>query len=172
LVTAIIGGTLALALAGCSSGPAAHSSSGSTTTSTSAPAAPKSPTTTPTTGGAQNLPVTDAIRSQLVQAGAALNHLSSSDYTGLRAGSTFYAYDPATSTYWAAAAMDPSSASMAAQVASQDDGSYLLFTQPTGGGWTAQNDGLGGIDGTPCPAIPASVVAAWDWLPGSCKPPT
>lgn len=116
--------------------------------------------------------MTAAVRTQLVAAGAALNNLTPSAYTGLVAGTTYYAYDSATSTYWAGAGLVPSPSSYSAQVANQDDGSYLLYSQPAGGAWTAVADGLGGIGGTPCPAVPAAVVAAWGWTAGTCRPPS
>jgi hypothetical protein len=57
-------------------------------------------------------------------------------------------------------------------VSSQDDGAYLLFTGASPTSWTPVNDGLGGVGGTPCPlAIPAGVLAAWNWAAGSCRPP-
>ena len=84
-----------------------------------------------------NQPVTDQLRAQLVAAGAALNSIPVAEYTGLAPGLTYYAYDSATQTYWAAARLvpaptsDPSNPSRA-QVASQDEGSYYLFRQPRG----------------------------------------
>jgi hypothetical protein len=128
-------------------------------------------TTTTQTPAARNLAVTDAVRESLLEAGAASHDLPVSDYIGLDPGTTYYAYDSATQTYWAAAGLDPSPTSTQGQVSTQDDGSYLLFTRGTKGAWMAQDDGLGGIGGTECPAIPAAVVAAWNWAPGTCRPP-
>jgi hypothetical protein len=118
--------------------------------------------------------VTAAVRSQLVAAGAALNNLPASDYTGLRPGETYYAYDAATRTYWAGAALSPSPSSTPAQVAAQDDGAYLLFEQPQGGSWKASDVGLAGTpEGTACPvAVPAGILSLWGWNPGSCRPST
>jgi len=116
--------------------------------------------------------VTGAVRQSLLAAGAASHHLTPSDYTGLRAGETFYGYDPSTSTYWAAAALDPSPTSVQAQVSSQDDGSYLLFEMATGGSWTVYDDGLAGVGGTRCPVtVPPALVALWGWPAGACTPP-
>jgi hypothetical protein len=144
------------------------------TTAASATSAPTTTaaasTTTASTAPAVNLTVTDDLRAQLVAAGASLDGLSSSDYVGLQPGVTYYAFDPATQTYWAAGGLDPSPSSMEAQVAAQDDGSYLLFSEPAGGAWTAEDDGLGGVGGTPCPAVPAAVVAVWGWSAGTCRP--
>src|SRR5262249_19336557 len=51
------------------------------------------------------LPVTDDVRAQLLQAGATLTAHPASEYTGLEPGKTYYAYDPNSDTYWAAAAL-------------------------------------------------------------------
>jgi hypothetical protein len=152
---------LSVVLAGCSSGspqarsttPAAGSASSASASTTTAP-----PTTT--TLVTQNIVVTDAVRAALVQAGATLKGLAVSDFTGLAPGMTYYAYDATTATYWAGARLVPSSSSLPAQVSSQDDGAYLLFSMPAGGVWTAVNDGLGGRPGSACPApVPAAILA-------------
>jgi len=173
-IGAVLGG-LGL-LCGCSSSGTKTSAvtTSSTSRQTSSASSPSGrPTTTAgtTTPVAQNVPVTDAVRQSLLEAGAALNKLPVSDYLGLAPGRTYYAYDSVTQTYWAGAALNPSPSSQQAQVAAQDDGSYLLFTRRANGGWTAQDDGLGGTGGTPCPAIPAAVVAVWNWASGTCRPP-
>jgi hypothetical protein len=175
-----------LAAAGCSNSPAAqHGTTTSTTAPTgttadtdTVPANAGSNTTTSTTAsssGAVNQPVTDQLRAQLVAAGAALNNIPVAQYTGLAPGLTYYAYDGATQTYWAAARLvpaptsDPSNPSQA-QVASQDDGSYYLFRQPRGGSWTAYAVGASG-PGTSCPTTPpAGVATVWGWPAGSCRP--
>jgi hypothetical protein len=109
-------------------------------------------------------------------AGAAVNNIPVSEYTGLAPGLTYYALDRATETYWAGARLvpapssDPSSATRA-QVASQDDGSYYIFRQPLGGNWTAYATGASGPD-TPCSiTVPAAVVQVWGWPAGSCRAP-
>jgi len=131
-----------------------------------------SPTTSvPTT---QDLVVTAAIRAQLVAAGAGLNSLVSSDYTGLRPGETYYAFDAATQTYLAGAALAPSPSSMPAQVAAQDDGAYLLFERLQGGAWKVYAVGLAGTpEGSACPVtVPAAVLSLWGWPEGGCRPST
>ena len=121
---------------------------------------------------ASNLVVTDQIRAQLVAAGAALNSIPASEYTGLRPGGTFYAYDPATRTDWAGAALVASPSSQRAQVSTQDDGAYLLFERPQGGSWIAHDVGLAGVEGSSCPIqVPASITELWGWNTGSCRPP-
>ncbi len=179
--------TASLALAACSSGPARPSSATTTgvprsTTSTTTASTTSAPSTTTTTTGpgastttaatAQNLAVTAGLRTQLLAVAAAMNNVPVSGYTGLAPGETYYAYDPTTATYWAGAALVPSSSSTPAQVSVQDDGSYILFSRSGTGPWTAQSVGATGEGGTTCPvAIPPSVVALWGWPAGTCKPP-
>jgi len=155
-------GTAIAGTSGAASAPAGGPT-GSPTASPSRSAAPPAPSP-------QNLLVDDALRAQLVAAGAKLNGLAPSDYNGLVHGLTYYAYDPVTLTYWAGARLDP--LSYQAQVASQDDGAYLLFSRPKNGSWTAIPVGMaGGPEGGPCPtALPAAVVKVWGWPPGTCHP--
>ncbi len=167
-----------LVIAGCSSPSSSGQSSSTTSTSASSTTAstrPASTTTTTRTAETANVPVTDQIRSQLVAAGAALNKIPVSEYTGLAPGLTYYAFDASSNTYWAGARLVPAPSSdpanpTRAQVASQDEGSYYIFTQPKGGGWTVYAAGNVGPS-TPCPvAVPASVLAVWGWPSGSCRP--
>jgi len=131
------------------------------------------PATTSTTAPApaQNLTVTASIRAQLLAAGAQSHGLQASDYTGLRPGETYYAYDPSTTTYWAAAGLMPSASSLPAQVSSQDDGAYLLYQRPAGGAWKVFDIGLAGVGGTPCSVVaPPAIVALWGWPAPGCRP--
>jgi len=181
-VAVVVAGAAAVGaatLGGCSSpGPgvprAAATGPGSTTTAATGPTSTgaSSPAPSTTIAGVRNLPVTSGLRTLLVGAGAALNHLPASAYTGLVPGTTYYACDQASATCWAAAGLVPSASSVQAQVSTQDDGSYLFFTSTGSGAWIAVADGLGGIGGTACPAIPPAVVAAWGWAPGTCRPPS
>lgn len=171
LVSMVLAGAVALtACSGSSPKPSALSS----TTSIPASSVPSTGSTTTAAPTTSNLVVTNDIRSQLVAAGAALNSLSPSDYTGLRPGETYYAYDSATQTYWAGAGLLPSSTSTPAQVASQDDGAYLLFERTQGGTWQAHDVGLAGTpEGSTCPlVVPSSILTLWGWPPGSCRPAT
>jgi hypothetical protein len=174
----VVCGILGVGLAACGGSTARGASSTTTSTAITTSAPPGSASTsvvatTAPSSGTRNLVVTDDIRSQLVAAGAQLNSLSANDYTGLRAGETFYAYDRATQTYWAGAGLDPSSSSTRAQIAAQDDGAYLLFERPASGAWKAYAVGLAGTEGATCPVqVPAAVLQLWDWAPGSCRPRT
>ena len=145
-----------------------------TATSATAPAS-ATPTATsspsPSATGAENLVLTSSIRGQLVAAAAKLNGLPASAYLGLVQGESYYGFDPATNTYWAGGALDPSPSSQRAQVSVQDDGGYYVFRKPVGGSWTASAEGLAGIEGTKCSVdIPPALVALWHWSPGACHP--
>jgi hypothetical protein len=164
-----------LALAGCNAHHDASQPAVTTTTPVPSTSAiqPSASSPSPTPSGPQNLLVTDDVRAQLVVAGAAMNSLSPADYVGLVPGETFYAYDPTLKTYWAGAALQPSTSSMQAQVASQDDGSYVLFNKVAGGTWIARPVGLTGTaEGAPCPlTVPAGILKLWGWPAGSCRAP-
>jgi hypothetical protein len=183
-ITLAVLATGVMVLAGCTSGssgappaPAGSSAAASTTPSASSSPSPTPTVTTtvtvsPAAAGAQNRVATPAVKQQLVAAGAFLHGLPTSDFTGLAPGETYYAFDAATSTYWAGAGLVPSTSSQPAQVSVQDDGSYLLFTRATGRSWVAFNVGEAGIEGATCPANPPkSVLKVWGWKPGTCRPP-
>jgi len=159
-----------LTAAGCSGSP--QSTTG--TTSTTSASAQGSPTTSagPT---AVNLTVTDAVRQQLVAALAATIDVPPSEYTGFSPGLTYYALDKATGIHWAAAkpvpapSTDPNSPTRA-QVSSQDEGSYDVFSQPAGGSWTVYATGNAGQGASCGVTIPPQVLRVWGWAPGSCRP--
>ena len=167
-----------VAVAGCSSRSVVGGPGSTATTDASAPtsgSSGSSPTTSGSPAPAVDLPVTDAVRAQLVASAASLNSIPVAEFSGLASGLTYYGLDKLTNIHWAAARLvaapssDPSSPTRA-QVSTQDDGSYYLFQQPQGGSWTAYADGNVG-PATPCPVtVPPAVVAAWGWPAGSCRP--
>jgi len=122
---------------------------------------------------AKNLVLTGPVIVELVDADAAFKRLPPTDFIGLR--QAYFAYDTASSTYWAAAQVVPSSSAHQAQVASQDDGAYTVFHEPPHAAWVAADDGMAGAEGTSCAAyhvsIPAAVLAVWYWAAGHCTPP-
>jgi hypothetical protein len=81
-----------------------------------------------------NLPVTDDVRAQLLEAGAGLTGQPASQYSGLEPGKTYYAYDPDNDTYWAAAALSGPK-TFQAGVMLQDANSYMIFRKTSGGTW-------------------------------------
>jgi hypothetical protein len=155
----------ALWLAACSNS-ASPTSANATQAATISPSSPS-----PSATGAENQVLTNSIRAQLVAAAAKLNGLPASAYLGLVQGESYYGFDPATNTYWAGGALDPSPSSQRAQVSVQDDGGYYVFRKPVGGSWTASAEGLAGIEGAKCSVdIPSALVALWHWSPGACHP--
>lgn len=131
------------------------------------------PSSTPT--AATNLTVNNQIRAELVLAGAKARGLKASDFTSLQAGMTYYAYDPATQTYWAGGDLVPSPHSYRAQVSSQDDGSYTLFRRSAFGAWVATDSGMAGPNsgqaaGTCSVVPPPSILRLWGWPAKSCHP--
>jgi hypothetical protein len=127
-------------------------------------------------GGAQavtNLVIPGPVVVELVDADALFKHLPPDDFIGVR--DAYYAYDRATTTYWAAGQTVPSLSAYRALVASQDDGSYTVFHKPAHGAWVAVDDGMAAAPGTGCGAyhvsVPAGVLAVWHWGPGHCTPP-
>lgn len=177
-----IGAVAAAALAACgsaspSAAPPASSSTGAASAGSTTQTMSSSPTPTPVSAStaAANLAVSDQIRTDLITAGAKARGLQASDFTSLRAGMTYYAYDPVTKTYWAGGELVPSPHSYRAQVSSQDDGAYTLFTRSAYGDWTAMDEGMAGPNSAPgnagCRiAPPPSVLSLWGWPAKSCHP--
>jgi hypothetical protein len=164
-----------IAVTGCSASPAASSGVAadgqpSTSPAATAPSTPPagqssapapSASASPTdSGGIQNLVVSSAVRSQLTAAYLTMRQIPASDVSGTQPNGVYYAYDPATNTYWALAEFDISpKAPMDVLVNSQDGGSEGMYTKIGSGPWQVQRGGIG-----PCVDIqffPKPVLAAW-----------
>src|SRR5271169_4061773 len=93
----VVGGVLAgaLALAACSGTSATPGTSGSTAAASSTTSSTVAPPTT-----AVNVPVTDAVRSELVSVGSALDNIPASEFSGLAPGLTYYGLDRSTGVHW------------------------------------------------------------------------
>jgi hypothetical protein len=161
-VSAVLAG--AVCLTACSS-PASQPPAASTAPATATPPATAASAAPPESAAA------NPVRAQLVAAAARLNGLPASAYLGLVKGESYYGFDPATSTYWAGGALDPSPSSQRAQVSVQDDGGYYIFEEPAGGSWTASAEGMAGIEGAACSVhVPPALVTLWHWPTGACHP--
>jgi hypothetical protein len=136
----------------------------STTSSTTIPR-----TTLPVPPGkAVRLVVTPALEETLTATYAQYEQIPPADIAGTIQGSVYYAYAPATGTYWAVARVMPSpSAPSAVADRFQDGNNYGIFVQQAGSPWTILNI----IGEPPCPThdgLPTSVEALWQ-LPQICE---
>jgi hypothetical protein len=121
-----------------------------------------------------DLPLTDVVRAQLVQAGAVLTGRPVSEFSGLQPANQYYAYEPNADNpyYWAAAALEGKT--YLAKVYTQDQNSYMIFRK--GGDpaatWVPMAVGYGPIPAgdDPCP-LPQSIRDVWKWETGKCFPP-
>jgi hypothetical protein len=149
----VVTGAVTLGACGSSGSSAPTTSTASTTSTTSA-----------TGMGTRDLVVTPATKTALVATFAAAVSLPATDFTGLAAGKTYYAYNGTDGLYWAGAHVVPSESSQRAQVSVQDDGAYVIFTKRAGGAWTAFDDGYGGMKGAICAiVVPSAVRTVWGW---------
>jgi hypothetical protein len=169
-------------VAACSAsspGPRPDQTAAPSTTAAAAPTAttstspsPGTPSASPTgPGGVQNLLVSSADRSELTAAFAAFKGIPLSDVYGASPlpGSVYYAYDPATGTYWALANFGPSKkASLQVQVSMQDGGDIGMFRKVGSGPWQTSTGGAPPLCGY-LEFFPQAVLTAWA-MPTS--PPT
>jgi hypothetical protein len=122
-----------------------------------------------------NLTVPDDVRAQLVQAGAVLTGRPAAEFTGLQPGETYYAYDPNSDTYWAAAALSGPK-TFDAGVMLQDANSYMMFRKSGQvGAWVPFRVGYG--PGALMPPdgdcqLPPAIHDLWQWPTGKCYPPS
>src|SRR5215472_10726533 len=149
------------------SSQATVSPSTSATMTQAASAATVAPSVTPTPsatpGGIQDLVVTSAVRSGLIAAYAFVRGMSTSWVAGTTPGSVYYAYDPATDTYWAMAHFDPSAiVPQSPDIAAgfQGPGAFGFFKKVGSGAWR----GIQGGYETLCNEsqwFPLPVLAVW-----------
>jgi hypothetical protein len=157
----------AVAVAGCTatstSGPAApgHSQPASPAAATAVWPGAASGSVPAGPGGVRDLPVSRDVRDELTAAYVHSRGISLSDITGTVPGSVYYAYDPATDTYWAEATFVPSrTASPKVLAGFQDGGSIGLFARAARSGWQVW---LGGapVVCTEVPFFPPAVLTTW-----------
>jgi hypothetical protein len=171
LVTASVAGCAArpaasVAAAGPTPTPAATVNARPTPVAAASQAAtpPAAPSATPTgTGGIQNLVISSAEKAELAAAfvATAYPNTPAADlgYPVEVPGTTYYAFDPATDTWWAMATFEPT-APYTIQSAYPDGTSVVTFRKVGAGIWQA------GMAGTPlvCGEIdrfPPAVLQTW-----------
>lgn len=183
--------TAMLALAACSSGtpgsPAGTSAPTTRAASTPAPstAAPSSSqATTAPSSKPTNLAADAAVRQGLLAAFTAFRSnaantpgfaaIPPSAVGGITPRTLYYAFDPATGTYWAVATFSATKAASqtSAYVGFQDGGDKAVFMRPSGGPWQVKSVGacLGGLPvavaaalaltASPSPMCPSGVPAS------------
>lgn len=191
-ILASLGLLAAVSMAGCSvSRPPSGAGPGNGQTSTQAaspaPTQTASPSAGPTQiasppagtpgaaptgpGGIRNLAISSAERSELSAAFVTYKGISPSDVLGGGAlpDTVYYAYDPATGTYWALAEFLPSStASLNVKVNFQDGGNIGMFRKSGTGPWQVRTPGYPPICDEPL-FFPRAVLIAWA-LPTAAAP--
>jgi hypothetical protein len=154
-----------VATAGPTPTPAATATARPTPTAAASQAAaqPAAPSATPTGTGIQNLIITSAEKAELAAAfvATAYPNTPAADlgYPVEVPGTTYYAFDPATDTWWAMATFEPT-APYTIQSAYTDGSTVVTFKEVGASGWQA------GMAGTPlvCGEInrfPAAVLQTW-----------
>jgi hypothetical protein len=169
-ILAALGSLAVIGLSGCATksapSPVAAVLNQPAATAATAPASDASATSTATSsssGAVQNLDVSSAVRSQLTAAYAAVQQIPAADVAGTRPGDLYYAYVPATQTYWAWANFEVSqSAPSAVGVKFQDGASVGWFKKAGSSPWQAV---LGGNDLCDVTRFfPQAVVSAWSLM--------
>jgi hypothetical protein len=152
-IVAGVGGMLAsLMAAGCTSHAsraAAPPPSQPASTATASTPAPSPTASAP--AGVQNLLVPPAVRRDMTATYLAYMHFKPAGIAGTAPNSVYYAYDPASGTYWAMATFvasqkalrsSPGSPLYQVLVNMQDGGNQGLFTRTSGGAWQMQTAGV------------------------------
>jgi hypothetical protein len=173
---AVFGVLAAAGVAGCSAGSVPHPVASvlnqpvTRSTTGSAGTAAASPSASASGDAVRNLVISTAVRSELTEAFAAVRNIPQSYVTGTQPGSVYYAYVPATDTYWALASFELSATSIRNIPAGCEDGGCIgMFKQVATGAWQG---GLGGIPAV-CQEVrffPKAVLEAWS-LPASVPAP-
>jgi hypothetical protein len=167
LYRGLLGLLAAVAVAGCTAGPASgpappgHGRSASPTALTAVSPGPASGSASAGPGGVRALAVSRDVRNELTAAFADYKGIPPSDVAGISPGSVYYAFDPATGTYWAEANFLPSlTAPAKVLVGFQDGASIGLFTRFANGSWQVQLGGEPAVC-TEVAFFPRAVLTAW-----------
>lgn len=147
--------------AGSPSAPAAAAPAATVTGTQAVSPGVATPRTTSAATGVQNLVVTPSVRADLQATYVAFMHFPPSDIAGTAPNSIYYAFDPATGTYWAMATFVPSAtASSNTTVEMQDGGDTGMFTKASDGTWQVTRASFPTGSGL-LQFFPTRVIAAW-----------
>jgi hypothetical protein len=147
--------------AGSVTGPAGPAATTPAATAQAISPSPPAPSTAPAAAGVQNLVVTPSVLSELQAAYVAYMQFPPSDIAGTAPNSVYYAYDPATGTYWAMATfVESATASFNTTVDMQDGGNTGMFSEPSGGAWQVVREGVPPGCGM-LQFYPTAVITAW-----------
>jgi hypothetical protein len=164
----LLGSIVTVTVAACSAHPAGNvagprgraAMTPAATAQAISPAAP-TPSTTPAAAGVQNLVVTPSVLSELQAAYVAYMQFPPSDIAGTAPNSVYYAYEPATGSYWAMATfVESATASLNTTVDMQDGSNTGMFSETSGGAWQVVREGVPPGCGL-LQFFPAAVIAAW-----------
>jgi hypothetical protein len=162
LITTVSAAACSAHPAGNIAGPAGPAATTPAATASQA-VSPGGATPSATHGAAavQNLVVTSSVSDELQAAYVAYKQFPPSDIAGAAPNSVYYAYDPATDTYWAMATFEPSAtASVNTETAMQDGGNTGMFTKASDGAWQMRQASFPpGCD--LAQFFPSAVIAAW-----------
>ena len=131
-------------------------------TATAARSAGPEPSATPANLGADATVRQELLAAFIAFRGDAANtpgyaSIPASAVAGITPGTLYYAFDPATGTYWAVATFSATAAASQTLdfVGFQDGGSQAVFTRPSDGSWLVKSAG-------PCMSgLPVGVAVAW-----------
>jgi hypothetical protein len=166
-VAAVSAACLGLACVGCATAATPTSAPSAAASQSVAPAAAAPSATASAAAGPVNLVADAAVQQDLLAAFIAFRSnaantpgyaaISPSAVAGITPGTLYYALDPATGTYWAAANFSATAAASQtmAFVGFQDGGSQAVFMQSPGEPWEVKSVG-------PCLAgLPTAIAAIW-----------
>ena len=159
-----------------SAAPASSRSGLSPGTPATVPASPRVSSAAPSAAASgsaapavKTLALTSDLAHEILVAAATFNKLPVTAYSGLLPGSTSVGRD-ASGVTWAGAALQPSPASVPAQISVQDDGSYLLLRRRPGGDWTVWSVGLASRSDCARFGLPDALRTLWGWPDTGCHP--
>jgi hypothetical protein len=135
--------------------------SAATTQATSPPAVAASAAPS-AAGGVENLIISSAEKTELTAVFVTMMGVPAADVVGPYPGDTYYAYDPATDTYWAMSTFEESSSAPPSVIAlCQEYGQTALFEKAAAGSWQVERISASGSYCLVAQFFPPAVLTAW-----------